>query len=48
MSVVGAPPSWIGHVAATPRGARGGSAGGQRQAVAQSRKARFTRRSSSE
>jgi len=31
MSVVGAPPSWIGHVAATPRGARGGIAAVRRR-----------------
>ncbi len=31
MSVVGAPPSWIGHVTAAPRGARGGVAAVRRR-----------------
>jgi len=38
MSVVGAPPSWIGHVTSTPRSARGGVAAVRRRMTAGERR----------
>lgn len=38
MSVIGAPTSWIGHVAGAPRGARGGVAAVRRRVTAAERR----------